>query len=142
MLNIGVAGTALSTYYLADPALFLREQRDRTGADDAQDGIRHARRELRRLAADIDETSTLGQARSRVLNWLACFGWRFPARPATLEEPVNRLRRGRNGHGPGSWSPRPASTWTPRPPAGGPGSSARSGRPRSAPGPVPCPPSC
>ena len=88
MLNIGVAGTALSTYYLADPALFLHEQRDHTGAADAPDSIRHARRELRRLTADIDETSTLGQARSRVLNWLGCFGWRFPARPATLEEPV------------------------------------------------------
>ena len=88
MLNISIAGTALSSYYLADPALFLREQRDYAGAADAQDGIRHARRELRRLTADIDETSTLGQARSRVLNWLGCFGWRFPARPATLEEPV------------------------------------------------------
>ena len=88
MLNIGVAGTALSTYYLADPALFLREQRDRIGADDARDGIRHARRELRRLSANIDETSTLGHSRSRVLNWLGCFGWRFPAHPANLEDPV------------------------------------------------------
>lgn len=88
MLNINVAGTVLSTYYLADPALFLRDQRDRAGAHDAADGIRHARRELRLLTADIDETSTLGQARSRVLGWLAGFGWRFPARPPTLDEPV------------------------------------------------------
>ena len=105
MLNIGVIGTALSSYYLADTALFLHEQRDHTGAGDAQDGIRHARRELRRLTADIDETSTLGQARSRVLNWLGCFGWRFPARPATLEEPGSRLRRGRNGPGLGPGHP-------------------------------------
>jgi len=88
MLNINVAGTVLSTYYLADPALFLRNQRDRVGTGDAAEGVRHARRELRRLAADIDETSTLGQARSQVLGWLAGFGWRFPARPATLDEPI------------------------------------------------------
>jgi hypothetical protein len=88
MLNVTVTGTALSTYYLADPALFLHDQRDRTGADDAADGVRHARRELRRLVADIDETSTLGQSRGRMLGWLACFGWRFPVRPATLGEPL------------------------------------------------------
>jgi len=88
MLNVTVTGTALSTYYLADPALFLHDQRGRTGADDAADGVRHARRELRRLVADIDETSTLGQSRGRMLGWLACFGWRFPARPATLGEPL------------------------------------------------------
>jgi hypothetical protein len=87
MLNIDAAGTALSTYYLDDPGLFLRDYRDRAGTGDT-DGVRHARRELRRLAADIDETTTLGQTRSRVLNWLACFGWQFPTRPATLEEPV------------------------------------------------------
>lgn len=87
MLNIDAAGTALSTYYLDDPGLFLRDYRDRAGTGDT-DGVRHARRELRRLAADIDETTTLGQTRSRVLSWLACFGWQFPARPATLEEPV------------------------------------------------------
>jgi hypothetical protein len=87
MLNISVAGTALSTYYLADPGLFLRDQRDRTGAGD-DDGIRHARRELRRLVADTDETTTLSQARARVLAWLACFGWRFPVRPAALDEPA------------------------------------------------------
>ena len=87
MLNIDAAGTALSTYYLDDPGLFLRDHRDRTGSGDS-DGIQHARRELRRLAADIDETATLGQARSRVLNWLACLGWQFPGRPATLEEPA------------------------------------------------------
>jgi hypothetical protein len=88
MLNIDAAGTALSTYYLDDPGLFLRDFRDRAGTHDT-DGIRHARRELRRLVADTDETTALGPARGRVLNWLACFGWQFPARPATLEEPVS-----------------------------------------------------
>ena len=88
MLNINVAGTVLSTYYLADPGLFLHDQRDRAGTGEAGEGIRYARRELRRLAADVDETSTLGQARSRVLGWLAGFGWRFPSRPATLDEAV------------------------------------------------------
>src|ERR1700722_1667269 len=88
MLNIAVTGTALSTYYLADPALFLHNQRDTAGAGDATEGVRHARRELRRLVADIDETSTLGQSRGRMLGWLACFGWRFPARPPALGDPV------------------------------------------------------
>jgi len=88
MLNIDAAGTALSTYYLDDPGLFLRDYRDRAGTVDT-DGIRHARRELRRLVADTDETTALGQTRSRVLNWLACLGWQFSARPATLEEPVS-----------------------------------------------------
>ena len=131
MLNIGVAGTALSTYYLADPALFLHEQRDHTGAADAPDSIRHARRELRRLTAGIDETSTLGQARSQVLNWLGCFGWRFPPAPPPSSEPIAGCDEDETAR---AWIlvTRPASTWTPRPPAAGPGSSARSGRPRSA----------
>ncbi|MFJ9327351.1 Eco57I restriction-modification methylase domain-containing protein [Streptomyces sp. NPDC101230] len=88
MLNITVAGTTLSTYYLSDPALFLREQRDRIGAEDAVDGIRHAKRELRRLVADIDETSTTGDARKRMLSWLSCFGWTFPGSLPAIEEPV------------------------------------------------------
>ena len=117
MLNVTVTGTALSTYYLADPALFLHDQRGRTGADDAADGIRHARRELRRLVADIDETSTLGQARGRMLGWLACFGWRFPARPATLGEPLQAATR-QAPSAPGSWSRHRASTWTPHRPGG------------------------
>ncbi|MCX5303183.1 N-6 DNA methylase [Streptomyces sp. NBC_00160] len=88
MLNITVAGTTLSTYYLSDPALFLREQRDRIGAEDATDGIRHAKRELRRLVADIDETSTAGDTRKRMLSWLSCFGWTFPGSLPAIEEPV------------------------------------------------------
>ncbi|MEU9939110.1 Eco57I restriction-modification methylase domain-containing protein [Streptomyces lavendulae] len=88
MLNITVAGTTLSTYYLSDPALFLREQRDRIGAEDAPDGIRHAKRELRRLVADIDETSTAGDTRKRMLSWLSCFGWTFPGSLPAIEEPV------------------------------------------------------
>ncbi|MFF3242352.1 Eco57I restriction-modification methylase domain-containing protein [Streptomyces sp. NPDC002870] len=88
MLNITVAGTTLSTYYLSDPALFLREQRDRAGADDAIDGIRHAKRELRRLIADIDETSTPGETRKRMLTWLACFGWTYTGSLPPIEEPV------------------------------------------------------
>ncbi|MEU9155751.1 N-6 DNA methylase [Streptomyces sp. NPDC048417] len=88
MLNITVAGTTLSTYYLSDPALFLREQRDRAGADTAADGVRHAKRELRRLIADIDETSTPGETRKRMLTWLACFGWTYTGSPPAIEEPV------------------------------------------------------
>ncbi|MER8219002.1 N-6 DNA methylase [Streptomyces sp. NPDC094143] len=88
MLNITVAGTTLSTYYLSDPALFLREQHDRVGADDAADGIRHAKRELRRLVADIDETSTTGDTRKRMLTWLSCFGWSFAGSLPTIDEPV------------------------------------------------------
>jgi hypothetical protein len=88
MLNITVAGTTLSTYYLSDPALFLREQRGRVGADDADEGIPAVRRELRRLVADIDETSTTGQTRRYMLNWLASFGWRFPANLPRIEEPL------------------------------------------------------
>ncbi|WP_406484936.1 Eco57I restriction-modification methylase domain-containing protein [Streptomyces sp. NBC_01563] len=88
MLNITVAGTTLSTYYLSDPALFLREQRDRIGAEDATDGIRHAKRELRRLVADIDETSTTGDTRKRMLSWLSCFGWTFPGSLPAIEDPV------------------------------------------------------
>ena len=49
MLNINVAGTVLSTYYLAYLALFLRDQRDRVGTGDAAEGVRHARLELRLL---------------------------------------------------------------------------------------------
>ncbi|MGQ4383540.1 Eco57I restriction-modification methylase domain-containing protein [Streptomyces sp. SAS_270] len=88
MLNITVAGTTLSTYYLSDPALFLREQRDRIGAEDATDGIRHAKRELRRLVADIDETSATGDTRKRMLSWLSCFGWAFAGSLPAIEEPV------------------------------------------------------
>lgn len=88
MLNITVAGTALSTYYLADPGLFLRDQRGRIGAEDADEGIRIARRELRQLIADVDETSTAGQTRKRMLNWLACLGWRFPVSLPRVEEPL------------------------------------------------------
>ncbi|MFJ1816700.1 Eco57I restriction-modification methylase domain-containing protein [Streptomyces sp. NPDC088139] len=88
MLNITVAGTTLSTYYLSDPALFLREQRDRVGAEDAVDGIRHAKRELRRLVADIDETSSTGDTRKRMLSWLSCFGWTFSGSLPAIEEPV------------------------------------------------------
>ncbi|NEA95400.1 N-6 DNA methylase [Actinospica acidiphila] len=88
MLNITVAGTTLSTYYLSDPALFLREQRGRVGADDAAEGIRPAKRELRRLVADIDETSTAGETRKRMLTWLSCFGWSFTGSLPAIEEPV------------------------------------------------------
>ncbi|GGX29711.1 hypothetical protein GCM10010297_58900 [Streptomyces malachitofuscus] len=88
MLNITVAGTTLSTYYLSDPALFLREQRDRIGAEDATDGIRHAKRELHRLVADIDETSTASDTRKRMLSWLSCFGWAFLGSLPAIEEPV------------------------------------------------------
>lgn len=85
MLNISITGTALSTYYLADPALFLREQRARIGQDAAEDRL-YARRELRRLTADIDETTALRQTRARVLGWLACFGWRIASDPGNLGE--------------------------------------------------------
>ncbi|TDE25151.1 N-6 DNA methylase [Actinomadura sp. 6K520] len=88
MLNITVAGTFLSTYYLSDPGLFLRDQHGWIGAEDADEGIRTARRELRRLIADIDETSTVGQTRQRMLTWLACFGWRYPTTLPAVEEPV------------------------------------------------------
>ncbi|AJE81745.1 restriction/modification enzyme [Streptomyces albus] len=88
MLNITVAGTTLSTYYLSDPALFLHDQRDHIGADDAVDGVRHAKRELRRLVADIDETSATGDTRKRMLSWLSCFGWTFPGSLPAIEEPV------------------------------------------------------
>ncbi|MFC8419459.1 Eco57I restriction-modification methylase domain-containing protein [Streptomyces sp. NPDC057236] len=88
MLNITVAGTTLSTYYLSDPALFLREQRGRVGADDAAEGIRHAKRELRRLVADIDETSTTGETRKRILTWLSYFGWTFTGSLPAIEEPI------------------------------------------------------
>ncbi|MGA5556188.1 Eco57I restriction-modification methylase domain-containing protein [Streptomyces lavendulocolor] len=88
MLNITVAGTTLSTYYLSDPALFLREQRGRVGADDAAEGIRLAKRELRRMVADIDETSTPGETRKRMLTWLSCFGWTFTGSLPAIEEPV------------------------------------------------------
>lgn len=88
MLNITVAGTTLSTYYLADPGLFLREQHEYTDTEGAGEGIRAARRELRRLIADIDETTTLGVTRRQMLSWLAYFGWRFPSLPQTLDEPL------------------------------------------------------
>lgn len=88
MLNITVAGTTLSTYYLADPGLFLREQREHADTDGAGEGIRAARRELRRLIADIDETTNLGVARRQMVSWLAYFGWRFPTLPQTLDEPL------------------------------------------------------
>ncbi|HEU5159279.1 MAG TPA: N-6 DNA methylase [Streptosporangiaceae bacterium] len=88
MLNITVAGTTLSTYYLSDPALFLREQQGRAGAEDAGEGIRTARRELRRLVADVDETTTPGQTRRRMLSWLGSFGWRYPATLPGIDEPV------------------------------------------------------
>ncbi|GAB3453816.1 Eco57I restriction-modification methylase domain-containing protein [Actinophytocola sediminis] len=88
MLNITVAGTTLSTYYLADPGLFLREQRGHADTDGAAEGIRAARRELRRLIADIDETTNLGVARRQMVSWLAYFGWRFPTLPQTLDEPL------------------------------------------------------
>ena len=88
MLNLTVAGTTLSTYYLSDPALFLRDQHGRVGIDDAADGIRTARRELRRLTADIDETSTTGQSRRYLLTWLGSFGWRFPTSLPKIEEPI------------------------------------------------------
>ncbi|MFE3375801.1 Eco57I restriction-modification methylase domain-containing protein [Streptomyces anulatus] len=88
MLNITVAGTTLSTYYLSDPALFLREQRDHIGVEEAADDIRHAKRELRRLVADIDETSTTGDTRKRMLSWLSCFGWTFPGTLPAIEEPI------------------------------------------------------
>ncbi|MEU9889116.1 N-6 DNA methylase [Sphaerisporangium sp. NPDC051011] len=89
MLNITVAGTTLSSYYLSDPALFLREQRGRAGAEDAAEGVRVARRELRALVADIDETSTAGQTRGRMLSWLGCFGWRFPTSLPGVGEAVS-----------------------------------------------------
>ncbi|GAA2455840.1 hypothetical protein GCM10010191_88880 [Actinomadura vinacea] len=88
MLNITVAGTTLSTYYLSDPGLFLHDQQGRVGAEDADEGIRTARWELRRLIADVDETSTAGQTRQRMLTWLACFGWRFPSTLPLVEEPL------------------------------------------------------
>ncbi|MEU8202921.1 N-6 DNA methylase [Streptosporangium sp. NPDC049046] len=88
MLNITVAGTTLSTYYLSDPGLFLHEERGRVGAEDAEAGIREARRELRRLIADIDETSTAGQTRKWMLTWLGSFGWRFPATLPGVDDPV------------------------------------------------------
>jgi hypothetical protein len=88
MLNITVAGTTLSTYYLADPGLFLREQREHADTDGASEGIRAARRELRRLIADIDETTTLGVARRQMASWLAYLGWRFQTLPKTLDEPL------------------------------------------------------
>lgn len=86
MLNISVTGTALSSYYLADPTQFLREQRARTGVANAAGDIRQAARDLKRLTADIDETSTHGATRSRVLQWLTYFGWQFPTRPDTLDD--------------------------------------------------------
>ncbi|MEV6985432.1 hypothetical protein AB0M95_29800 [Sphaerisporangium sp. NPDC051017] len=89
MLNITVAGTTLSSCYLSDPALFLREQRGRAGAEDAAEGVRVARRELRALVADIDETSTAGQTRGRMLSWLGCFGWRFPTSLPGVGEAVS-----------------------------------------------------
>ncbi|MFI7131329.1 Eco57I restriction-modification methylase domain-containing protein [Nonomuraea sp. NPDC050153] len=88
MLNITVAGTTLSSYYLSDPGLFLREQHAHIGAEDAASGIPEARKHLRALVADIDETSTTGQTRKRVFSWLACFGWRFPATLPPVEEAV------------------------------------------------------
>jgi hypothetical protein len=86
MLNISVAGTTLSTYYLADPGLFLHEEQPHGDVEGAREGIVLARRELRRLIADIDETSTLGVARRRIMGWLEYFGWRFPNLPQTLDE--------------------------------------------------------
>lgn len=86
MLNISVTGTALSSYYLADPTQFLHEQRGHTGVANAANDIRQAIRELRRLIADIDETSTHGTTRNRVLQWLTCFGWQFPTSTDTLDE--------------------------------------------------------
>ncbi|KAA9374847.1 N-6 DNA methylase [Microbispora cellulosiformans] len=88
MLNITVAGTTLSTYYLSDPGLFLREERGQIGSEDAETGIRQARRELRRLVADIDETSTAGQTRKHMLNWLGSFGWRFPSTLPGADDPL------------------------------------------------------
>ncbi|MGW4330556.1 Eco57I restriction-modification methylase domain-containing protein [Nocardia sp. NPDC004573] len=88
MLNITVAGATLSTYYLADPGLFLHEQSTHVDSDGHRDGIRAARRELRRLIADLDETTTLGVARRQMMSWLAYFGWRFPAVPNSLDEPL------------------------------------------------------
>lgn len=88
MLNITVAGTTLSTYYLADPGLFLREERAHIDNDGAGEGIRTARRELRRMIADLDDTTTLGVARRQMISWLAYFGWRFPTLPQTLDEPL------------------------------------------------------
>jgi hypothetical protein len=89
MLNISVTGTALSSYYLADPTQFLREQRARTGVANAAGDIRQAARDLRRLTADIDETSTHGATRSRVLQWLTYFGWQFPTPRRPVGAPGN-----------------------------------------------------
>lgn len=86
MLNITVAGTTLSTYYLADKGLFLKEEKLHIGAEDAPSGITAARKELRRLMADIDETTTHGTTRQRMMRWLSEFGWRFPSVPQTLGE--------------------------------------------------------
>ena len=44
--------------------------------------------ELRRLAADVDDNTPLGQTRARVLGWLAGFGWRFKRRPNGSDEPM------------------------------------------------------
>lgn len=83
MLNITVAGTTLSTFYLADAGLFLKDEKEHVGAED---DIWMARKELRRLIADIDETATLGATRLRMVRWLTEFGWRFPSLPQTLTE--------------------------------------------------------
>ena len=87
MLNINVAGTVLSTYYLADPALFLRDQRDRGG-------LRMRRRVYGMPAGNCEGWPPTLTRRARwdrpaagsSVGWR--FGWRFPARPATLDEPI------------------------------------------------------
>ncbi|MGI8810546.1 MAG: Eco57I restriction-modification methylase domain-containing protein [Acidimicrobiales bacterium] len=75
MLNISVAGTLVSTYYLAAPDLFLRDQKGRLGEGDRVDGIGAARRALRRLVAEVDEETPLPATRRAVLAFLAALGW-------------------------------------------------------------------
>lgn len=76
MLNITVAGTTLSTYYLSDPGLFLHAERAHIGTADRDEGVPAARRALRRLIAAVDDTTTgLAETRKPVAAFLAAFGW-------------------------------------------------------------------
>jgi hypothetical protein len=75
MLNLRIAGNFLSTYYLADATQFLRAERGNLGEDSREEGLRPARRLVRRAALDLDDTSNLAATRKVVVPLLQALGF-------------------------------------------------------------------